>query len=337
MTRIAIHLVSAICAIVVLSHAALADTNPRLRTNITVEAKFVTLGDLFDNAGNLADRAVFQAPEPGQSGTVRADRIEEAARDNGLQWRDTGRIGVIQVSRASMLLTTEEITRVVEISLRERLSLSPSALLAVSLRGRLQPVHLPINFAGEIVVARLDYAASTGQFRAEIAARDETSTRPLIAIYGNAVETARIPVLSRDIRRGETITVADIEMIEIPRQRLSNGILHNPGRINGMAARRALSTGRPISEDDIEEPKLVHRNTLVTIVFSAPGMVMTARGRSLDDGAFGETVKVMNIRSNRIIEGIVQANGDVAVLPNNSTRILASSDRGPTQIASAAR
>ncbi len=337
MIRITIGFVSAICAIVAMSYAALADTNPRLRANITVEAQYVTLGDLFDNAGNLADRAVFQAPEPGQSGTVRADRIEEAARDNGLIWRDTGRVGMIQVSRASMILTTAEITRVIEISLRERLNLSPSALLDVSLRGTIQQVHLPINFAGEIVVARLDFAGSTGQFRAEIAARDDTSTRPLLIVNGQAIETARIPVLSRNIQRGETIAVADIEMIEIPRLRLTNDILYNPGRINGMAARRALSPGRPLSESDIEPPRLVLRNTQVTIIFSSPGMVMTARGRSLDDGALGDTVKVMNVRSNRMIEGTVLSNGDVAVTPNNSTRILAAGNRAPTQVAAATR
>ncbi len=337
MTRIAIGFISAFCAIVAVSYGALADTNPRLRSNITVEAQFVTLGDLFENAGDLANRAVFQAPEPGRSGTVRADRIENAARDNGLVWRDTGRIGSIQVSRASTILTIEEITRVIEQSLRIRLNLSPSALLDISLPGRLQQVHLPINFAGEIVVSRLEYMASSGQFRAEITARDEATTRPLISVSGKAVETARIPVLSRDIQRGDTIAVADIEMIEIPRQRLTNDILHNPGRINGMAAKRALSAGRPLSESDLEEPKLVLRNTLVTIVLSAPGMVMTVRGRALDDGAIGDTVKIMNTRSNRIVEGTVQSNGDVAVLPRNPSRILASNAQRSTRIAAAAR
>lgn len=337
MTRTAIGFVSAICALVAMSSVAMADANPRLRANITVEEKFVTLGDLFDNAGELADRPVFQAPEPGQSGTVRADRIEEAARDNGLIWRDTGRVGMIQVSRASMVLAREEIIRVVELSLRERLKLSPSALLDVSLLGRLQQIHLPINFTGEIVVARLEYAGTTGQFRAEISARDETRIRPLLSVNGKAIETARIPVLSRDIQRGETIGVADIEMIEIPRQRLTNDTLFDPGRINGMAARRALSPGRPLSDRDIEAPKLVRRNTLVTIIFSAPGMVMTARGRSLDDGALGDTVKVMNVRSNRIIEGTVQSNGEVAVIPNNPSRLLAAGNQAPTQIAAATR
>ncbi len=333
MTRITIGFVSTICAIVAMSFSAMADTNPRLRANITVDAQYVTLGDLFDNAGDLGDRPVFQSPEPGQSGTVRADRIEEAARDNGLVWRDTGRVGAIQVSRASTILATEEITRVIEVSLRQRMNLSPSALLNVTLRGNIQQVHLPINFAGEIVVARLDIVGSTGQFRAEISARDDVSSRPLLVVSGKATETARIPVLSRDIQRGETIRVADIEMIEIPRQRLTNDILHNPGLINGMAARRALSLGRPLSENDIEPPRLVLRNTRVTLVFSAPGMVMTARGRSLDDGALGDTVKVMNVSSNRMIEGIVQSNGDVAVAPNNSTRILAAGNHSPTQVA----
>ncbi len=335
MTRIIIQFVATIITLTALSVAVVAQTNPQLRTDITVEDRFVTLGDLFENAGAFANRAVFQAPAPGQSGTVRADRVAEAVRDVGMVWQNNGQVGVIRIARASLILSIEEMTRVIELSLRDRLNLSPSASLGITLQRNLAPIHLPINFIGEILVTRLDYRSASGQFRAEIATSDETSTRPLIAIRGQAIETIRIPVLSRDVRRGEVITESDIEMNEIPRQRVSGDILRTINAMTGKAARRVLMAGRTVSASDIEEPKLVHRNALVTIIFATPGMTLTAQGRALADAAMGETVRLINIRSNRIVEGIVMSNGTVAMAPNNASRILTAGNAGSTRVAAA--
>ncbi|MBL4758805.1 MAG: flagellar basal body P-ring formation protein FlgA [Rhizobiales bacterium] len=335
MTRIIIQFAAAILTLTALSVAAVAQTNPQLRTDITVEDRFVTLGDLFENAGAYANRAVFQSPAPGRSGTIRADRVAEAARDIGMFWQNNGQVGVVRIARASIILSIEEMTRVIEISLRDRLNLSPSATIGITLQRNLAPIHLPINFVGDVIVTRLEFRAANGQFRVEIATRDETSTLPIIAIRGQAIETILIPVLSRDVRRGDVITDSDIEMNEIPRQRISGDILRTINAMTGKAARRTLMAGRTVSANDIEEPKLVHRNSLVTITFTTPGMTLTAQGRALDDAAMGETVRLINIRSNRIVEGVVMSNGTVAMAPNNASRILTAGNAGSTRVAAA--
>ena len=43
---------------------------------------------------------------------------------------------------------------------------------------------------------------------------------------------------------------------------------------------------------------------------------ITARGRALSDAAAGETVRVINLQSNKTVEGLVQPNGDILVTSN---------------------
>jgi flagellar basal body P-ring formation protein FlgA len=42
-------------------------------------------------------------------------------------------------------------------------------------------------------------------------------------------------------------------------------------------------------------------------------MRLTARGRALDEGAVGDTIRVANAQSRTVVAGVVLANGQVAV------------------------
>ncbi|MGY9002469.1 MAG: flagellar basal body P-ring formation chaperone FlgA [Rhodospirillales bacterium] len=44
-----------------------------------------------------------------------------------------------------------------------------------------------------------------------------------------------------------------------------------------------------------------------------PGMSLSAQGKALEDGAKGDTVRVHNIRSKNIVEGVVTGDGKVRV------------------------
>ena len=90
--------------------------------------------------------------------------------------------------------------------------------------------------------------------------------------------------------------------------------------IVGLAARRNLRAGVPLRAGDVEPPKLVTRNQLVTVVFSMPGITLTTQGRALADGADGETISVLNVSSNRIVQAVVEERGLVAV-GTDSTRM----------------
>ena len=53
-------------------------------TGSTRRLEVVTVGDMFDDAGLLAERALFRAPAPGTTGIVSLDAIRSAALRAGL-------------------------------------------------------------------------------------------------------------------------------------------------------------------------------------------------------------------------------------------------------------
>jgi flagella basal body P-ring formation protein FlgA len=68
------------------------------------------------------------------------------------------------------------------------------------------------------------------------------------------------------------------------------------------------------------KPDLVQRNETVTLVYQAPGMVLTIRGKANDSGTEGDVISVINEQSKRVVHGVIVGPGRVAVT-NGSQRV----------------
>lgn len=85
----------------------------------------------------------------------------------------------------------------------------------------------------------------------------------------------------------------------------------------GQELRITVYAGRPIRARDIGPPALVDRNQVVTLVYRASGLTISAEGRALQRGAMGETVRAMNLASKTTVSGVVAANGSIIVGDQN--------------------
>jgi len=82
----------------------------------------------------------------------------------------------------------------------------------------------------------------------------------------------------------------------------------------GLVARRRLPAGVVVSAGMVGPAKpviLVKRNQNVVIRIQAGGLVVTAMGRTIEEGAAGEYVRVRNVNSQRIILAKVNKDGTV--------------------------
>jgi flagella basal body P-ring formation protein FlgA len=77
--------------------------------------------------------------------------------------------------------------------------------------------------------------------------------------------------------------------------------------------RRAIRTGQALKVGDLAKPDLVQREQGVTLIFQTPGLYLTMRGKSLDNGTEGDVVNVLNLQSKRTVTGTVVGRGQVAI------------------------
>jgi hypothetical protein len=60
---------------------------------------------------------------------------------------------------------------------------------------------------------------------------------------------------------------------------------------------------------------MVRRGDAVTLVYQVPGVSLSMRARALEDGAVGQSVRLLNTSSNRTVEGVVTGPGAARVSP----------------------
>ncbi len=184
------------------------------------------------------------------------------------------------------------------------------------------PARLQVTLAGNIRAAEdpailvTAYEPETGRFRADFTAEDGTRR----TLHGKAEALVSVPVLARDIAMGEVIRAEDVTFRDMAASRVQRSFVTDTAALEGFAARRAMRAGDAVRMGDVQRPLIVKKGDLVTIVFEADGISLSARGRAMANGALGDVIQVVNVQSHRTIDAAVTGTGRVAV------SILSSSD-----------
>lgn len=281
-----------------------------LRPEITVASAMVTLGDIFDGvAEDRADVAVARAPAPGRTLSLDAFTLARLARHQGVDWRPVTDYDRAIITRAARQITAEDIATEAADALRAQ----AGGEVEIELDNRAAGLALPADAPAGFRLAAL--SASGGRFSATLIAPAEGPEQGRLPVTGRYWRMIELPVLARDIGRGETIMPRDIDLVMVRDQRLPTGTVREAAEMEGQAARRALRAGQPVPARDLEAPRLVNKGDLVTLNLATPLMQVTARGKALDSGARHDTIRIVNLNSSRIVEATITAAGEATVNP----------------------
>ncbi len=141
-----------------------------------------------------------------------------------------------------------------------------------------------------------------------------STTRGLARVGGAAQAFMSVPAPNRRITSGELLTNDDLSDVTVDAFSLDQEIALSRNAVVGHEARRALSPGRPIRADFLDSPTVIEVNQAVEMLFQAPGLRITVKGRAVDEGGVGDTIRVMNVRSNKIVTGVVVDASTVTVM-----------------------
>lgn len=276
-----------------------------LRSHVLVDGPMVTLGDLFDNAGERADVQVLRAPPPGQHITVDTDWLSHVALVNGLSWKPRDLFDEASIERVGQVIGRDQIVANLHDALVTR---GARGDFSVELESRSQQMVVATDAAANVTVRDLFYDRAGNRFSATIAAGDSR-----LPVSGRLYTTIEVPVLNHAVGRGDTVIAEDITMLRVREDQIRPATITDPGAIVGMAAKVALRANQPIPNGDLQKPLAVSRGALVTMVLDFRGMALTAQGRAVDQGALGDTVRVTNTHSNLTVEGVIDGTNRVRV------------------------
>lgn len=305
---------------------ASAQMMPELRTNIQVTGDFVRLGDLFRNAGPAADTPVFRSPAPGTSGMVNAQRLAQAAGRHEVIWENPHRVRYIQISRAGTLISEAEINDLLAEQFRTQIAgMTTDQTFDIRFSSDQSPLFVPSNKEPTAKVVELRYNKRSGHFTAVITAPAGDPSAIRNTYTGRAVRVATVPTLVHTMLRDSIISERDVVMRKIPVHRIDSATLRETEELVGKAATRTLRSGQPLSEADIQQPRLVRKNTEITVRYQSPGLTLTVQALALQSGSKGDIINIRNRQSNRTIQAKV-IGPDLVAAQSRGTRLIAANN-----------
>ncbi|MQX35395.1 flagellar basal body P-ring formation chaperone FlgA [Roseospira navarrensis] len=288
-----------------------------LRPEVTIERALIQLGDVFGGLPpEVAAIPIGHAPQPGERLVLGADYLNNLAVEYGVDWSPASRYVQTVVNRRSYTIGRDHIID----ALRERL-LAEGIPFDAEVDITAHNIRAAVGSPDEMRVAVRDlyYDDRTGRFNAMVQVPAEGPSARLIRLAGSVHQAIDVPVLVRPIRRGMVITEADVRWETLRGGDVGPNTLLEIDDLIGQAARQGIQAGQPVRVNQVRMPELVQRNGLVTMVLETPFMTLTARGRALEAGAKGETVRVANMASGKEILAVVTGQNTVRVAPNMVT------------------
>jgi flagella basal body P-ring formation protein FlgA len=283
------------------------------RDHVIVDGDVILLGDLFVNAGEYADKAVAYAPQPGQRAVFDLNWLYRVAKAYKLNWRPAHRGIKVTVQRDAQMIGRAEIADHILAALVDK-GAAPDSLIDIS--NRSLKLYVPTDTAAMVAVEDITYDRRTRRFTAIVAAPAGDPTAKRVRVTGQAHRMVEVPVPARRILAGEVIADGDIKYVPMRADRVQNNVVVAAEDVIGKTARRgSLREGQPIRANMIRRPLLVKKGNLVTMIIHVPNMTLTAKGKALEDGSDGDTIRVSNTQSNTVVETVVIGSQRVSVVP----------------------
>jgi flagella basal body P-ring formation protein FlgA len=307
---VALLLAAAVQAATAADTRATAAPNAQPRNDtVVINRPFVRLGDLFAEAGDKADVAVAYAPAPGSRTVYDVNSLASIARTNGISWQARSWFDRVIIERPGITIGDAEIMAAVRAELAKR-NLDSKADIDLATRG--VSLQLPTDTPPMLDMQNFHIDERTGQFtgRFVVPAADGTQSVP---VSGRLYRTVDVPTLTRRIATGETIGRNDIQWQTARAETVARNVILDPDKIAGMEAMRPIQSDQPLRVGDVRAPVIVAKGSLVTLVVQSASMTLTSKGRAMENGAMGDSVRIQNTQSKVVVEGQVVSPGTVRI------------------------
>lgn len=299
---------SALTTLALLLTSSVTIAAPVLKSHIVVTGSVVTIGDMFEDAGLVAEDAIFRAPKPGTSGMVSVADIRAAVSRLGISFDPQG-LDAVRVSRAAALVDESTLGALIMRDLAGRGILATGMSANVHFANPIpamnaEAVPQPASIVG------LRYMPGTGSFSARIAVAGFEQS---LEVAGSIELLIEAPHLTRSFPAGTILSPSDIVMRPVPLRFAESTGVAQLNDVVGKALTRQSREGMMLKPNDVAVPALIAKNDLVTIYFRQGAMTLTVKGQAITSATRGAPVQVLNLMSKRVISATAIAAGAVEV------------------------
>jgi flagella basal body P-ring formation protein FlgA len=196
-------------------------------------------------------------------------------------------------------------------------SVAPDAVVVAPLDPRLQvracnrPLAMDLPFASAETV-RVRCAEPAWQLYVRVNLPTRAVPQPSAQAAPQAPEKRQVLVATMPLQRGMSLTAAHVRLAEVDAKGLSGQVLEQVSQVLHAELVRDVRPDTPLRSQDIRPTVLVKRGQMVLMsIGQAQGFQISARVEAMQDGRYGEQIKLKNRDSGRMLTGLVKGPNQV--------------------------
>ena len=112
-------------------------------------------------------------------------------------------------------------------------------------------------------------------------------------------------VAKQTIMPKDPITEENIEYATYDRNHLYNSYFKNKEEVLGQVASHLITPGTILTQKNLQNPVLIHRNQVISLIVRSGSIAVTMRGIARSDGSINATIQAYNPVSRREMQAIV--------------------------------
>ena len=278
-----------------------------VRPSVTISGGNVRLSDLFTGLLPSQDCVLGDGPPPGERIVIPAPQLQAIADQYGVDWSHGVGPDSVVLFRPGIPLDKSLVVRKLEVVLTP-FGMRPGDAVLLE-----RWATMMVDPAGRIDVSDPAYDVVTGMFSADIVVTVGGAETARTRLSGRVEKLINAVLPIRLIQEGSVIGTGDVTTERVPDQGSSATLIATESEAVGEVATHTLVPGRPVRREDLRQPSLVRRGSIITIRLSANGLELAEEGQAVDTGGAGDRVRIMNVTSRAVIVGVVDGPNDVTV------------------------
>jgi flagella basal body P-ring formation protein FlgA len=215
---------------------------------------------------------------------------------------------LITASTAALSSGIESATNLVAGAISEKVALTdPNNEIRVDImKGK---EYLATINSDNLKLLNLELAQDRGTFKALMMVEDSIT----LEAQGRFAEITQVPVPARKLSREDVISASDLIYAEIDTRQLKRGYITDESELIGKSPVRGVLEGRPVLPTQISMPLVIKRQDNLTISYQNNVLHIESLGQAMEDGSIGETIRVKNLGSNKVIYARITDDGKAEV------------------------
>ena len=289
------------------AQTALATGSIELAANSVVRSSVITLGDVARIRGldkvrtrQLKRLDIGQAPGVGQTKYVPRSFIKRRVIDlvgAGLAVRGPARI---RVKRQGSKLKGSWLASRLRATIESRLPYDLSTVSSISIPS-IPDCRVPEGSTVRVIFKPNERFERDFVVSLRIQDGKKTVLKRSVSVRVNRFAT--VYGVSDDIRRGHTITLADITTMRISSSKVPNDAVTKPEFIIGNLAKRQIRSGEVLRQAWFKIPPIIERGDRVRVIAKRGRIQLSTFGEALNNAAISAFVRVRNTSSKKVVTG----------------------------------